>query len=442
MMRDPSIRFEDVLDNCITAIKERGNTVADCLARYPARRKELEPLLRLTIRLQVARTLQAPPEFRRAAAIRVHNLITARPHRIERAAVRPNPLHHVQRGLRAISRTHRRLPATVAVSVVLAFWLLVGRGAVYASAGALPGDALYRVKSAVEAVRLAVSLNDASDARLRLDFAARRLDEVAALLEEDRPQDIGQALTDYEAQIESVLIVFGEDSDLLFDEQIVLADLLIADQVHHEARLTVLLNQVPEAVRPATQQALIASRAARDRALQAVGGGPGGPEDLLEPLEGTPTRLPEPSLQPPTGAPEPTPRPTQTPVPTPLPEPSATPTTPPSLEPSEWPTPSATLEWPTPELPTLEWPTPELPTLEWPTPELPTPEWPPEWPIPEWPTPELPTPEWPPEWPIPEWPPEWPAPEWPPEWPIPEWPPEWPIPEWPPEWPTPEWPPG
>nr|HID14815.1 hypothetical protein [Anaerolineae bacterium] len=359
-MRNPFVRFEDILDDCITAIQERGESVADCLVRYPAQREELEPLLRLTIRLQAARTLQAPPEFRRVSTIRVRNVIAARPHRVERVGAKPNPLRYIQRRLQALFGTQRRLPAIATISVVLAIWLLVGGGTVYASAGALPGDALYPVKRAVEAVQLAVSLNDASDAMLHLAFAARRLDEAAALLKEERLQDIGQALTDYEAQVGSVLAFFDEDSDLSPDEQALLADLLATAQAHHEARLTLLLDQVPGAARPAIELALTASRAARDQALEVVGGRPGRPEDLPEPPVDVLTVPPEASPQPPTEVTAPTTVPTQPPTPTPLPEP---PTSIPSPEPSipvpsperpEWPTPSG---WPTPPE-TPEWPTP------------------------------------------------------------------------------------
>lgn len=395
-MRKTSMHFEKTLDDCITAIREQGRTVADCLARYPTQREELEPLLRLAVRLQAAGTLQAPPEFRRVSAIRVRNLVAARPRRSERAAAEPNPLRRIQGRLQAIFWVQGRLPAVVTISIVLAVGLLVGSGTVYASAYALPGDALYTAKKAVESVQLAVSLNDAGDARLYLAFATRRLDEVAALLEEDRPQDIGQALADYEAQMESVLASFGEDSDLSSDEQVALADRLVTAQAHHEAQLAVLLGQVTKATRLGIEVALTASQAARDRALETLRERPGRPEYLpdenLPELPGdTPAGPPEASPRPPTETPAPTSAPTCPPVPTSLPEPPEWPTPPVSLE---WATPPASLEWPTPPA-SLEWPTPPA-SLEWATPpeppKWPTPPEPPEWPDPsEWPTP----PEWP-----------------------------------------------
>ncbi|HID65159.1 MAG TPA: hypothetical protein EYP49_20770, partial [Anaerolineae bacterium] len=319
-MRTPPIHFEDILDDCVTVIQEQGKTVADCLARYPAQREELEPLLRLTVRLQAARTLEAPPEFRRVAATRMCNLVAARPHRVEQAVIKPSPL---RQRLQSIFRTQRKLPATI-ISIVLAVSLLVGSGTVYASTDALPGDALYPVKRAVEAVQLAASLSDANDARLRLAFAARRLDEAAALLEKNRPQDMGPALADYEAQFESVLAFLGEDSDLSPAEQAALADLLVTAQAHHETRFATLLDQASEATRPIIESALAVSRTGRDQALEAVGKKPGG--EMPEPSPApTQTVTSTPSPEPPTSTSTPSPEP---PTPTPSPEPPTSTSTP------------------------------------------------------------------------------------------------------------------
>jgi hypothetical protein len=351
-MHNPSTRFEDILDDYVTAIQEQRKTVAECLAQYPDLREELEPLLRLTVRLQAARTLQASPELRRVSPIRVRNLVAAWPRRVERAITIPNLPRVVYRRLQAVFSTWRKLPAAVTIGVVFAAWLLVGGGVVYASTDALPGDVLYPVKRTVESMQLAVSRNDASDARLHLAFASMRLDEVAALLEKGRPQDIEPVLADYEAQVRLVLSFFSYDRGLSPDEQATLADLLVTAQAHHEAQL------------------LTTSRAAHDQALEVLAGEPTPTVSPTPPP--VPTQLPtEPSTptpvptQPPTEPSAPTAVPTQpptelstaTPVPTtpptepPTPTPVATqpPTPTPSPEPTEWPTsPGWPTEWPTP----------------------------------------------------------------------------------------------
>ncbi len=417
IMHNPSVRFEDILDDCILAIQVQGKSVADCLARYPTQHEELEPLLYLSLRLQAARTLKAPPEFRRVAAVRMRNLIAARPRRAGQTIASPSPLPNIRRRLSA----WRRLPTSVAISVVLAVWLLIGGGTVYASGNALPGDGLYPVKRAIEAVQLVVSLDDTGDARLHLAFAARRLDEATALLKKNRLQNVEQALTDYEAQIESTLALFGESSDLSPDQQADVAQLLIAETNRHQAQLTALFGQAPQAARPAIEMALTVSQTGRNRALEAIGGKPdkGMSKPTATPTQ-TPTATPSPEPPTPTPSPEPltaTPSP-KPPTPTPSPKP---PTATPSPEP-----PTAT---PSPKPPTS---TPAPTSPEWPIPT----DWPPECPPPS----ERPT-GWPPECPTPpEWPSEWPTPPArPPEWPAPPegWPPE-PPEEWPQEWEPPD----
>lgn len=419
-MYNTSICFEDILDNCIVAIRELGRTVDDCLARYPDQRAELEPLLRLTVRLQAARTLQAPPDFRRTAAARMHNLVASRPRRAERTAIRTNPLRHVWSGLQAAFRL-QKAPATVVVGVVVALLLLVGGGTVYAAADALPGDALYPVKIAVETVQLAVSLNDARDAELHLSFAARRLEEAAASLAQDRPGSARQALTDYASQLESALAFFDRDSRLSPEAQVMLANQLVARLPRHEAQLAALLEQSPETDRSAIELALTVSQTGRSLALEVVSGEPGEPDlpvavptgpFFTSPLSPTHTLAP-------TWTPTQTPTSTSTPTQTPTVTPSLSPARPTS---TPWPEPSILTPWPRPTRRPTNWPT------GWPTGA--PPGWPTEipWPPPGWPT------AWPTAWPT-GWPTAWPT-EYPTEWPT-----EWPMPSAPPERTTPRLPP-
>jgi hypothetical protein len=264
--------------------------------------------------------------------------------------------HAVQPKLSLFFEARRRSLATVTVAVLIAVVLLAGGGTVYAATGALPGDALYPLKTTVEDVRLAVSLSGARDAELRLTFAARRLEEAATLLEKNRPEDVGQALANYTVQIESALASFQEDSPLLPDEQAALANQMAVDLARHRARLTALLNQVPGAARPAVELAVATSGAALDRALDVAGRPPRETPEPLPTPEHTPTSTPSPEALTPTPPPElltPTSQPEQ-PVPTSRPE-QPTPT--PSPEP---PAPTATTEPPSPT-PSPELPTPGLP---------------------------------------------------------------------------------
>jgi hypothetical protein len=348
IVRQPSDRFENILDECIAAIQEQGQTPENCLSRYPAQRAELAPLLQVVVRLQAARSLRASPEFRRASMTRMSNLVAARPRRARPLRTLPNLLPSL-----------RQRWAAVAMSVILVC-LLMGGGAVSASNNTLPGDTLYPVKQAVEVVQLAISLNEASNVRLHLDFATRRLDETKALLKKGRPQEMERALADYTTQMDSVSTLMNEEKGLAPDRRAVLADLVIAAQARQEAQLAALQEQAPETVQPAIQQALTVSRTARDRAR--------------EPKPTTPAETPEPSR---------TPTPAPSPIPTGKPEPPATPTVLPSPEPTERSTPSP--EPAMPIVPTPPWPTPRWPNMTatlrvippaWPTPHVTSPVWP------------------------------------------------------------------
>lgn len=416
-MHSPSIYFDDLLDNCIAAIQEQGKTVEDCLALYPAQQEELEPLLRLVTRLRGARTLQAPPEFRHVAVTRMHNLIVARPRGVEQTLKEPHPLRELYQKLGHIFGMRPRSPVMAIVSALIAV-LLLSSGVIYASAGALPGDALYPVKTAIEDIRLTVSLSDASDARLRLTFADRRLGEATALLEKNRLEGAKEALADYAVQLEAALAFLSEEDGLSPDEQMTLARFAATSLVRHEAQLAARLDRVPQAARMDIERALTASQTALDRALQVVEGGPGRKMPVLFP---TPTQTA-------TATPTASATPTQTATPTPTPTATATPKPPtatatPSQTPRPWPVPT----WWPPECPIpTQWP-PE----EWP-PDCPIPtQWPPEWPLPTaWPTqrptrPVIPTPVPWPTWSVESTPVAWPTPV---VWPTFPSPPQWPTP--------------
>jgi hypothetical protein len=85
----------------------------------------------------------------------------------------------------AADRPRRRIkilkPLVAAACVLTAFVLLLG-GAVLISRNALPGDALYGIKRASEDTEYSLTGGSVAKGKLKLEFAARRIGEVAALL--------------------------------------------------------------------------------------------------------------------------------------------------------------------------------------------------------------------------------------------------------------------
>jgi hypothetical protein len=99
----------------------------------------------------------------------------------------------------------RRVASFAAVLVVL---VLIFGGAgmtAVAAQAALPGDALYSVKTGLEGTRASLTGSAASQVSLYLQFAERRLAEIEKLIAEGRYADIQLATQEFEAHIQNAL---------------------------------------------------------------------------------------------------------------------------------------------------------------------------------------------------------------------------------------------
>jgi len=177
------------------------------------------------------------------------------------------------RALAALSQTlsHYWVVATLT-------FILLGGGAVYAADSSLPGDALYPVKRSVEALRLAASLSDRSDALLHLDFAEKRLGEARQLASTARDADLHAALEAYRIELETGVTLLRQvhevngERDQWFKE---------VDETleRYERRLSDLYDVTPPSVRQSIEHA---QRTTRDLRVAA-------------PLPGEPAPLPTPT---------------------------------------------------------------------------------------------------------------------------------------------------
>ncbi|HEY2297006.1 MAG TPA: DUF5667 domain-containing protein [Jatrophihabitans sp.] len=94
----------------------------------------------------------------------------------------PAKTNRVEQAEPAERRRFRILKPLVAVACVLTAFVLLLGGAVLISQHALPGDALYGIKRASEATEYSLTGGDVAKGKLKLEFAARRIGEVADLL--------------------------------------------------------------------------------------------------------------------------------------------------------------------------------------------------------------------------------------------------------------------
>jgi hypothetical protein len=166
-------RFEDILSDCTERLLQ-GESVEQCLQRYPEQARELEPLLRVAAAARETSTAVEPrPEFRDRTRYEIQSRLRAAE---PKAGARKSPM------MGWMPRW-----AVAAVSLVFVI-LLCGTTTVAASSDALPGDTLYGVKTTAEAVQLRLTFSEEGKARLQARFAQRRAWEMARLAESGRTE--------------------------------------------------------------------------------------------------------------------------------------------------------------------------------------------------------------------------------------------------------------
>jgi len=130
-----------------------------------------------------------------------------------------------------------------AALVVLALVIFGGAGATAAAAkGALPGDALYTVKTGLEQARARMTSDAYDQAQMYMQFANLRLSETAALIDEGRFDDISTAVSEFESAIQGAseslselsvsdpqraALLSSQISDTLSSFSVVLSDMIV-----------------------------------------------------------------------------------------------------------------------------------------------------------------------------------------------------------------------
>lgn len=191
-------QFENILDECLDRLRQ-GDGVEQCLARYPERAAELEPLLRVAMASQKASSAVGPrPEFK----ARTRYEIQSRLHDKERKT---------EPGKASLVGWMPRW-AVVVASVVLIF-LLAGTGTVAASGTSMPDDTLYPVKLATERVQLRLSRGDIRKARVNVRLADRRIKEIVYLAKKGDSRRLDRALLRLSGHMEAIEQVIEANAD-------------------------------------------------------------------------------------------------------------------------------------------------------------------------------------------------------------------------------------
>jgi hypothetical protein len=235
-------RFENILNECIDLVL-RGESVEQCLARYPEQMGELEPLLRTAVGAREAADVEPRPEFKAQVRYQTQSRLSAKGQKAE----------------------HKRMPVlgwaprwAMVVAAILLVVVLAGSGTVAASSDSLPGDTLYPVKTATERVQMFFAFSDVAKAKLQAKFAGRRVQEMARLAERgdiERLEGLAVRFKEHLARIEGLSdqIVAADSQNAAKIAE--LEEILNRNMARDDAVLEAAYSEAPSSLRPAIQQA-------------------------------------------------------------------------------------------------------------------------------------------------------------------------------------------
>lgn len=163
--------FNNILDECLERILNKGEAVEQCLAGYPEQAAELEPLLQTALTVKKVSAIQPRPEFTAKARYQFRSALQT---------VKPK---------RKFSFFGWQSRWATAVAVVLIL-LLAGSGTVVAADNSMPDSPLYPVKLAVEQVRVRLTPSDIGKAELYAKLADRRVAEIAHMASKGKPERV------------------------------------------------------------------------------------------------------------------------------------------------------------------------------------------------------------------------------------------------------------
>jgi len=162
-------------------------------------------------------------------------------------------------GSRGVRFAYSALIALLAVIFVL----LSGAGATaYAAKNALPGDALYQVKTGLEQAQMQLTSDAFHQAQLHLEFAERRLEEISGLIDEGRFGEIDRAAGEFEYHVQQAIHAMQVVSNGNPEQASQLATQITDALSRYNQMLSDMLDRIPEDIRSSVERAILTSRSA------------------------------------------------------------------------------------------------------------------------------------------------------------------------------------
>jgi len=280
--------FDNILNECLEQLLVKGESLEQCLQRYPGQAAELKSLLETALAAREASAIQPRPDFRARASYQFQSALK------EMAAGKS----------RSSWGWFPRWATVVAVVLIL---VLAGGGTVAAAGSSMPDSPLYSVKLATEQVRLTLTTSQAGKVGLCAELADRRVTEIAYMAGKG---DAGQVeiitrRLDRQLALLTVLVLAqrgdeapmlmapptseeaetppeaaaapqpgkawgGSDDSARNGNRVQLRERLAYNAAHNQAVLRQALDKVPESTKDALRRALAVSEAGYDEVLEAL----------------------------------------------------------------------------------------------------------------------------------------------------------------------------
>jgi hypothetical protein len=264
----------------------KGETVEECLRRYPEHARELKSLLETATAAKKAMAVQPSPEFRERARQQFYATLRQMPAQKKRAG---------------FSWGGQSRWAT-AVAVVLAL-LLVSGGTVAAAGSSMPDQPLYPVKRATEQARLTFTVSALGKAELYAQLADRRVAEIIYLAGKGKSAQLQQVTQHLNGYLTKIADLASTSNTMLaadryggkaavpattvppqsepapeqtpsppsaLDQRARLREVVIYQATHNPARLKAALENAPPQARLALLRAIAVSETGYEKALMSL----------------------------------------------------------------------------------------------------------------------------------------------------------------------------
>jgi hypothetical protein len=167
-------KTEDIFNNCLERIL-KSESIEDCLKTYPEQAAELEPLLKTSAALaQRSSDMQPAPDFKGRVHSQLQTMLYAKQEKMEGKG----------------AKIHLWYKWWVLAMTGVLGLLLIGVGTIGASASALPDGTLYPLKLATEQVRLTLAFSDVDKAKLHIQCAEHRADEMVEMARQGKSDKV------------------------------------------------------------------------------------------------------------------------------------------------------------------------------------------------------------------------------------------------------------